>query len=79
MDLIKIMSDSDIVYIDDCFYVEEKYGLWMSTLKDGEKLVTSLSKQLCIDHTRFFLKGRQEGWDTEQSRVVNDGKVGGKL
>lgn len=79
MDLIKIMSNTDIVYIDDCFYVEEKYGLWMSTLKDGEKLVTSLSKQLCIDHTRFFLKGRQEGWDTEQSRVVNDGKVGGKL
>ena len=73
------MSDSDIVYIDDCFYVEEKYGLWISTMKDGEKLVTSFSKQMCIDHTRFFLKGRQEGWDTEQSRVVNDGKVGGKL
>jgi hypothetical protein len=73
------MAESDIVYIDDCFYVEEKYGLWISTLKNGEKLVTSLSKQLCIDHTRFFLKGRQEGWDTEQSRVVNDGKVGGKL
>ncbi|NBV57729.1 MAG: hypothetical protein EBR72_08060 [Bacteroidetes bacterium] len=73
------MSNTDIVYIDDCFYVEEKYGLWMSTLKDGEKLVTSLSKQLCIDHTRFFLKGRQEGWGIEQSRVVNDGKVGGKL
>lgn len=73
------MVESDIVYIDDCFYVEEKYGLWMSTLKDGEKLVTSSSKQLCIDHTRFFLKGRQEGWDIEQSRVVNDGKVGGKL
>lgn len=73
------MVESDIVYIDDCFYVEEKYGLWMSTLKDGEKLVTSSSKHLCIDHTRFFLKGRQEGWDIEQSRVVNDGKVGGKL
>ena len=79
MDSIKKMSDSDIVYIDDCFYVEEKYGLWMSTLKDGEKLVTSLSKQMCIDHTRFYLKGRQEGWDEEQSRVVNDGVVGGKL
>jgi len=73
------MSESDIVYIDDCFYVEEKYGLWVSTLKDGEKLVTSLTKDMCIDHTRFFLKGRQEGWETEQSRVVNDGKVGGKL
>lgn len=73
------MSESDIVYIDDCFYVEEKYGLWVSTLKDGEKLVTSLTKDMCIDHTRFFLKGRQEGWGTEQSRVVNDGKVGGKL
>ena len=79
MDSIKKMSDSDIVYIDDCFYVEEKYGLWMSTLKNGEKLVTSLSKQICIDHTRFYLKGRQEGWDEEQSRVVNSGKVGGKL
>ena len=79
MDLIKIMSNTDIVYIDDCFYVEEKYGLWISTMKDGEKLVTSFSKQMCIDHTRFYLKGRQEGWDIEQSRVVNDGKVGGKL
>ena len=79
MDSIKKMNDSDIVYIDDCFYVEEKYSMWMSTLRDGEKLVTSLSKQLCIDHTRFYLKGRQEGWGEEQSRVVNDGVVGGKL
>ena len=71
------MSDSDIVYIDDCFYVEEKYGMWMSTLRDGEKLVTSLSKQLCIEHTRFYLKGCQEGWT--DSRVVNSGVVGGKL
>jgi hypothetical protein len=29
--------------------------------------------------TRFYLKGRQEGWDEKTSRVVNDGVVGGKL
>lgn len=70
----------EVEWIDDSFRVyETQYKLWHSAAKDGEELITALTKQQCIDGTRFYLKGRQEGWDTSNSRVVNDGKVGGKL
>ena len=63
--------------IDDCFYVEEKkYGLWGSADKYGNGLVTSLTEQLCIEATRFYLKGRQEGFSTSRTY---EGQVGGKL
>ena len=63
--------------IDDCFYVEQKkYGLWDSTDLDGKGLVTSLTEEQCISATRFYLKGRQEGW-TESKTY--EGTVGGKL
>jgi hypothetical protein len=63
--------------IDDCFYVEEKsYGLWGSTDKDGNGLITSLTEEQCISATRFYLKGRQEGF--AESRTY-EGQVGGKL
>jgi len=67
-------------WIDDVFRVyKTKYGLWHSAAKNGEELVTALTEQQCISGTRFYLKGRQEGWNAETSRVMNDGKVGGKL
>ena len=67
-------------WIDDCFRVyETKYGLWHSAMKDGRELITALTKDVCIDMTRFHLKGEQEGWADENSRVLNDGVVGGKL
>jgi len=63
--------------IDDCFYVVQKqYGLWDSTDLDGKGLVTSLTEEQCISATRFYLKGRQEGW-TETKKY--EGEVGGKL
>ena len=63
--------------IDDCFYIEQKkYGLWDSTDLEGKGLVTSLTEDQCISATRFFLKGRQEGW-TESKTY--EGTVGGKL
>jgi len=71
---------AEVNWIDDCFRVyETKYGLWHSATKDGEELVTALDEQGCIDGARFYLKGRQEGWGEENSRVLNDGTVGGKL
>jgi len=63
--------------IDDAFYVDEKkYGLWYSTDKEGNGLITSLTEDSCISATRFLLKGRQEGF-TESKTY--DGQVGGKL
>lgn len=63
--------------IDDAFYVDEKkYGLWYSTDKEGNGLITSLTEESCISATRFLLKGRQEGF-TESKTYT--GQVGGKL
>jgi len=67
-------------WIDDCFRVyETQYGLWHSAMKNGRELITALTKDVCIQMTRFYLKGEQEGWSSDTSRVVNDGVVGGKL
>ena len=63
--------------IDECFYVQQKsYGLWDSTDLEGKGLVSSLTEEQCISATRFYLKGRQEGW-TETKTY--EGTVGGKL
>jgi hypothetical protein len=63
--------------IDDCFYVEQKsYGLWYSVDKEENGLVTSLTEESCISATRFYLKGRQEGF-FESKRY--EGQVNGKL
>ncbi len=62
---------------DDCFYVQQKkYGLWYSTDKEGNGLITSLTEDQCISATRFYLKGRQEGFPESKSYA---GKVDGKL
>ena len=63
--------------IDDCFYIQQKrYGLWDSTDKDGNGLVTSLTEEQCISATRYILKGRQEGFPESK---IYEGQVGGKL
>jgi len=63
--------------IDDAFYVQEKsYGLWDSTDLDGKGLVTALTEDSCISGTRFYLKGRQEGWPETKTY---SGEVDGKL
>lgn len=71
---------AEVNWIDNTFRVyKTKYNLWHSAAKDGEELVTAITEEQCISSTRFYLKGRQEGWDAETSRIMNDGTVGGKL
>ena len=54
--------------IDDAFYVnEKKYGLWYSTDKDGNGLITSFTEESCISSTRYYLKGKQEGFDESKT------------
>jgi hypothetical protein len=70
----------EVEWIDDCFRVyETRFKLWHSATKEGRELVTAMTKDVCIEMTRFHLKGEQEGWSEENSKVLNDGKVGGKL
>jgi len=43
----------------------------------GKQLVTSFTEDECIKATRFYLKGRQEGFS--EPEVIHDGTVEGKL
>jgi hypothetical protein len=62
---------------DDAFYVEEKkYGLWTSSDKEGNGIITSLTEEECVRSTRWYLKAKQEGFVETQTY---DGEVGGKL
>jgi hypothetical protein len=68
------MTDKKL--IDDVFTVEKARFLWHSKDKDGNGLVSALTEQACITATRFYLKGKQEGFSDTKSY---DGTVGGKL
>ena len=64
-------------YYDDAFCVEKtRWGTYRSKDKEDNLLVTSLTEEICISATRFYLKGKQEGFDETNSY---DGVVGGKL
>ena len=62
--------------IDDIFTVEKARFLWHSKDKDGNGLVSALTEESCIKATRFYLKGRQEGFS---ETTQYEGTVGGKL
>jgi len=81
LDLTNTMKQSDPMsaekkLIDDAFYVTKARFLWHSTDKDGNGLVSALTEESCISGTRFYLKGRQEGF-AETKKY--EGEVGGKL
>lgn len=71
------MIMEDLNLIDDAFYIrQQRWGTFVSYDKDGNGLVTSLTEEQCISATRYFLKGRQEGFPESK---VYEGKVDGKL
>ena len=62
---------------DDCFTVaKQRWGTWISTSTEGEKLITALSEDVCVRVTRWYLKCRIDGFPEVKSY---DGTVGGKL
>ena len=64
-------------YYDDAFCVEKtRWGTYRSKDKEDNLLITSLTEEICVSATRFYLKGKQEGFDETNSY---DGVVGGKL
>ena len=59
--------------IDDAFYVEQKkYGLWQSHYPDGKGIITSLTEELCLSATRWYLKGLQEGFEETKTYSTKD-------
>ena len=62
---------------DDAFYVEQSnWKTWKSYDKDGNALVTSLAQETCVAATRYYLKGKQEGF---MEVKTHQGSVDGKL
>jgi len=75
----EFVPTDDMEMIDGAFYVQETRFMWKSVLKDGKDFLFGLEKQTVIDMSRWHLKCLQDGTVGEYTRVVNDGKVGGKL
>ena len=71
------MSDKQL--IDDAFYVEQsRWKTWRSYDKDDNPIITSLSEDICVSSTRYYLKLKQENCLNEVG-VSYEGTVGGKL
>jgi len=65
---------------DDAFYLEEKkYGLWSSTDKEGNGIITSLTEEDCVRSTRWYLKAKQEGEFDKISEKTYNSIIEGKL
>jgi len=69
-------QNQEIKWIDDSFYVKKGRFLWNSYDKENKVIISSLNEEGCIKATRFYLKGKQEGFSDSSSY---EGVVGGKL
>jgi hypothetical protein len=68
----------EVELIDGAFSVrKQQWGTYVSFDTDGTELITSLTEELCVSATRWYLKWRQEGDTTGGTRYT--GEVGGKL
>ena len=75
---MKTMTEPKI-YDDGAFTIDQ--GLWgfQSFDREGNKLILSMTEWECEYWSRRYLKAQQEGWPDDETRVINDGKVQGKL
>lgn len=49
---------------DGAFWVKRQpFGTFVSVKKDGTEVITSLTEELCVKATRFYLKFKQETAD----------------
>ena len=75
---VQKLDTDDTILIDGCFTVDKaRWGTWRSFDQDGKEIITSLTEELCIEATRWYLKQKQEGF-TDGAKAY-DGVVGGKL
>ena len=62
------------------FRVEQKrFGTWTSYRKNGEALITALTREVVIQGTKFHLEGVATNWANAITSKPFDGIVGGKL
>ena len=73
------MTSEPKIFDDGAFTIDKGNWGYQSFDREGNKLILSLSEWECEFWSRRYLKAQQEGGWPEESRVMNDGKVGGKL
>ena len=56
---------------------QHPWGTWQSYDREGKGLITSLTEEICIEATRWYLKMKQDGFPDETRSY--DSVVGGKL
>lgn len=72
-----VSKPEDVTVVDDSFWVKrQRWGTFVSVLRDGSHLITSLSEEQCTTATRWYLKAKQEGFEDSPT---HEGVVGGKL
>jgi hypothetical protein len=73
-----VTKPEDAATIDDAFWIKkQRWGTFVSIGSNDLEIITALTEEQCISATRWYLKGRQEGF-TDDARTY-DGVVGGKL
>jgi len=73
-----VSKPEDVVPIDDVFWVKrQRWGTFISVLRDGSHVITSLSEEGCVSATRWYLKAKQDGFPDAVSGYAS--VVGGKL
>ncbi len=73
-----VTKPENVETIDDAFWVKkQRWGTFVSVGPDDLEIITALTEEQCISATRWYLKGRQEGF-TDDAHTY-DGVVGGKL
>jgi len=80
MDLAEHPEIAEVEWIDNCFRVyKRRSGLYSTVTKENRELLTGLDQESTIRMTRWYLKCEQDGSLEENSRIVGDATVGGKL
>lgn len=68
--------DEAVIY-DDAFWIKrQRWGTFVSVGGNDLEIITSLTEELCISATRWYLKGLQEGFEEVKTY---ESQVGGKL
>jgi len=73
------MTAEPKIYDDGAFTIDKGNWGYQSFDRNGNKLILSLSMWECEMWSRKYLKAQQDGGWPGESRVMNSGKVGGKL
>lgn len=66
--------------IDDAFYVKkQRWGTWDSYDKEDKPILTSLTEDICVSATRFYLQFRQENQFESKNNGENVSKYSGSV